>query len=518
MFKMNQIPYAGNKPFLWLFWLVFLSLGGCKDGYEEYWKYDEKQEGFLYTKIKEDPQLSTFSKALDKTGVGAALNKAGVFTVFAPTNEAFTAYLATAGFDNIEAMPVEQLTNLVNYHIVYFTWYHYDVQKRFKANNNDVFYLNRAAKYLELQVDEVNLTTFNVNGVEVQSRDVQAENGVIHALKKVLPVPANIDQTLASRAEFTTFYKLTEVLADYRTYDPANSTDRNGDGRIDSAFYKSHPSLGSAIGLAAEFQVIQNNANRGVQHLTTVLAPTNAVLDAYLAPVLPIFYNRIDSLPIYYVHALLLQHIFANGRMLSSQDLLAPTAPLVPLSGTPMNPTIKAADIVLADIRVSNGVIHGINRVLESNRTKSALGRAMKDPELSEFMNALFRTGLMNTYAQSTAAFTVLAPTNAAFRAAGINLKKMTLNGMQLSTAELTNILRQHVLTGDLPKSKLVNGTYPSVLLRNGTGLPIKVTGTTVATETLPVFSANVLAYDMKGESNGWLHKIDAVLLPTPLL
>jgi uncharacterized surface protein with fasciclin (FAS1) repeats len=517
MLHLYQLSYAGRRPLLWLLWLVSLSLTGCKDGFDEYWQYDKKQEGFLFTKIKEDPQFSTFALALEKTGVGAALNKAGVFTVFAPTNEAFKEYLATAGYDKIEAVPIDELTSTVNYHIVYFTWYHYDIQKRYKANKTDVYYLNRAAKYLELTVDEFNENTFQVNGVDVQSRDVQAENGVVHAIKKVLPVRANIDQTLASMPEFSAFYQLTEVLADYRTYDPSNSTDRDGDGRIDSAFYKSHPALGTSIGLAAEFQVIQGNANRGVQHLTTVLAPTNAVLEAYLAPVLPNFYNRIDSLPPYYVQTLLLQHVFANGRLIPAEDLLAPTAPLVPLSGTAMNPTIKAADVALPDVRVSNGVIHGINRVLESSRTKSAIGQAMKDPELREFMYALNRTGLMGTYAQSTSAFTVLAPTNAAFRAAGINLKKMTLNGMQLSTAELTNIIRQHILTGDLPKSKLVNGTYASVLMRNNAGVPLRVTGATVATTTTPVYSANILVYDYKGESNGWLHKIDAVLLPTPL-
>ncbi|MGV3505214.1 MAG: fasciclin domain-containing protein [Adhaeribacter sp.] len=516
MFYHSPFPSAGRKPLLVLCWLLAFSLAGCQDGFDKYWQYQEQQEGFLFTKIKEDPQFSTFAQALEKTGVGTALNKAGVFTVFAPTNEAFREYLAAAGYDDIDEVPVDQLTSTVNYHIVYFTWYLYDVQKRYKANRSDVFYLNRSAKYLELTVDESGENTFQVNGVEVAGRDFQAENGVIHAIRKVLPVRANIDQTLGSRAEFATFYKLTEVLADYRTYDPANSTDRDGDGRIDSAFFKSHPPLGSAIGLAAEFQVIQGSANRGVQHLTTVLAPTNAVLDAYLAPVLPRFHNRIDSLPQYYVQALLQQHIFGNGRLIPAENLLAPTAPLVPLSGTAMNPTIKAADLTLPDIRVSNGVIHGISRVLESSRTKSAIGQAMKDPELRDFIQALNRTGLLGTYAQSTAAFTVLAPTNAAFAAAGLNVKKMTLNGQQMSTTELTNIIRQHVLTGDLPKSKLVNGNYASVLVR-GTAVPVKVSGTTVATTTTPVYTANVLQYDLKGESNGWLHKIDAVLLPTPI-
>lgn len=516
MFKFYQ-PLRGSKLFRGLALLMSLLVCSCQDGFEEYWQYDQQQEGFLYAKIKENPQFSAFAQALERTGVGTALDKAGVYTVFAPTNEAFQDYLRTAGFDNLAAVPIEQLTNVVNYHIVYFTWYHYDIQKRFKANKTDVYYLNRAAKYLELTVDETGENTFQVNGVAVQSRDAQAENGVIHGISKVLPVRANIDQTLASRPEFATFYRLTEVLADYRTYDPANSTDRDGDGRLDSAFFKSHPYLGTAIGLAAEFQVIQGNANRGVQHLTTVLAPTNAVLEAYLAPVLPKFHNKIDSLPLYYVQALLQQHIFANGRLLLSPDLLAPTAPLVPLSGTQMNPTLKAADVLQPDLRVSNGVIHGLGRVLESSRIKSALGQAMKDPELSEFILALWNTGLLGTYAQSTASFTVLAPRNAAFRAAGINLKKMTINGMQLSSAELANILRQHVLTGDLPRSKLVNGNYASVLVRGGVGLPVQVAGATVSTTTSPVVTARFTAYDVKGESNGWLHKIDAVLLPNPL-
>lgn len=518
MFKISILKTAGRKQvLLWLFCFIFLAVAGCKDGFDEYWKYDKALEGFLFTKIKEDPQYSTFTKALERSGVGPALDKAGVFTVFAPTNEAFEEFFKTSKYKTIEAIPVDELTNIVNYHIAYFTWYYYDVQKRFIANRNDVYYLSRAAKYLELTTDlSPENTIFKVNGVDIIARDLQAENGVIHKINRVLPFRANIDQTLATRPEFTKFYELTEVLANYKTFDPSNSFDRDGDGRIDSAFYKSHPALGTNIGLAAEFQIIQNSANRGLQHLTTVLAPTNNVLNPYLAPVLPNFHNRIDSLPNYYVQALLLHHIFANGRLIPYADLIAPTAPLVPLSGNQIIPPIRAADVTVADVRVSNGVIHGINRVLESSRIKSAIGQAMKDPELRFFMQAMISTGLLNTYAQSTAAFTILAPTNAAFTAAGINIKKRTLNGAPLTVVELTSIMRQHILTGDLPKSRLINGNYPSVLVR-GSAVPVKVTGTTVATTTTPVYTANIIRYDYKGESNGWLHKIDAVLMPTPL-
>ena len=47
--------------------------------------------------IRSDKNLSVLAEALDAAGLSATLRTGGPYTVFAPTNEAFTALLAELG-------------------------------------------------------------------------------------------------------------------------------------------------------------------------------------------------------------------------------------------------------------------------------------------------------------------------------------------------------------------------------------------------------------------------------------
>ena len=60
-----------------------------------------------------DPQFSTLVGALRRVGIDAPLNGAGTFTVFAPTNAAFTA----AGI-NLDDLTDAELTNVLLYHVL----------------------------------------------------------------------------------------------------------------------------------------------------------------------------------------------------------------------------------------------------------------------------------------------------------------------------------------------------------------------------------------------------------------
>ncbi|MCY7330014.1 MAG: fasciclin domain-containing protein, partial [Saprospiraceae bacterium] len=57
--------------------------------------------------------LSTFLTAMERAGLSSTLSSNGSFTVFAPTNAAFTAYLAANGYANLEAVPVATLKQLL---------------------------------------------------------------------------------------------------------------------------------------------------------------------------------------------------------------------------------------------------------------------------------------------------------------------------------------------------------------------------------------------------------------------
>jgi len=175
--------------------------------------------------------------------------------------------------------------------------------------------------------------------------------------------------------------------------------------------------------------------------------------------------------------------------------------------------TERGYQFVQADVSASNGVIHVIGRNFpQSDRLKSALGQASMDTSLSMYMAAMQNAGLMTANEATTTVATFFAPTNAAFRAAGFDPKKMTLNGVLLTSSQFSNILKNHFIGSNLATAAALTGSLPTNFA-NGNTLTFSGSGTIVTTNAGVV--ANVtLPYAVKGPSNGYVYKVDKILIP----
>ena len=117
---------------------------------------------------------------------------------------------------------------------------------------------------------------------------------------------------------------------------------------------------------------------------------------------------------------------------------------------------------------------------------------------------AVKAAGLAETL-QGPGPFTVFAPTDAAFA----KLPAGTLDALLADKEQLASILTYHVVSGKVMAADLVksNGATPATV--NGQPLDIVVRGGKVYVNGVNVVTADVHA------SNGVVHVIDAVLLPT---
>ena len=104
---------------------------------------------------------------------------------------------------------------------------------------------------------------------------------------------------------------------------------------------------------------------------------------------------------------------------------------------------------------------------------------------------------------QATGPFTVFAPTDAAFAAAGIDLSTFDTDA---ENATLTDILLYHVVGASVPASAVTDGMTAAAL--NGDHLLFAVEDGTVSVNDANVVSADIAA------SNGMIHVIDQVLMP----
>ncbi len=121
--------------------------------------------------------FSTLVLAVIKAELATTLSGAGPFTVFAPTNEAFTALFTTLGVTGIDALSKAALTPILLAHVVSG-----NVQSG-NLVSGTVATLN-TAKSLNVVVSSSGVT---INGsINVIKADVQGKNGVVHVINKVI--------------------------------------------------------------------------------------------------------------------------------------------------------------------------------------------------------------------------------------------------------------------------------------------------------------------------------------------
>ncbi len=492
--------------------LTAVAFCGCKTGYDEYWPKENPKTGFIYDKAKNNPNFTIFAAGLERAGLVKFVNVSGLYTVFAPTNDAFQKFFKAKGYNSINDVPVNDLFTILSFHIATNMWYYYDFRTRFTTSQK-VNYLTRSNKFL--QIDASSATVFTVNGIPVieNLRDIDAENGVIHGIGDVLVPLSNIEQVLASDVDFvnSTFYKLMQILG-AKQYDRFNSYDVDNDGKIDSVFNKTYPLLQNVY---TSIEYITNTAPEsqgGDPVFTTFLLPSNAVLDASLAPILPGFGGDIKKLPRSYVEALL-ESYFIKDKKVFSTELVARPTELKSINDEAV-PTLSNDKFIRKDVAGSNGVIHTINFLFPaSDRLKSSIGTIMTNPDLTDFVEAIQGMDLLTAYAATTKAATFFAPTNAAFLAAGLDVRKKTLNGVQLTNAQFTNIIKHHIISSNLAKSALT-GTKSTDYASNS--LVFSTVGNVITVTSSGGKSATV-ADEYRGATgvtNGYVYKVETVLMP----
>lgn len=122
----------------------------------------------------DNDNFSILVQAVVKAGLVDALSGTGPFTVFAPTNAAFTALFAQLGISGIDNLTAEQLTPILTYHVV-------------SGNVLSTALSNGQVPTLSGKSLNVNISgVVKVNDSEVVAANIQGSNGVVHVINKVL--------------------------------------------------------------------------------------------------------------------------------------------------------------------------------------------------------------------------------------------------------------------------------------------------------------------------------------------
>lgn len=148
----------------------------------------EMEANSIAAKAMGNSDLSTLVSALQAADLAQTLKSEGEYTVFAPTNEAFNK-VPKATLDNLmKPENKEQLQGLLKYHVLQGKMNAADVLAKIKEANNklDVTTLNGEVLTLSEKGGNVIIKDAKGNTATVTSADMDASNGVVHVVDKVL--------------------------------------------------------------------------------------------------------------------------------------------------------------------------------------------------------------------------------------------------------------------------------------------------------------------------------------------
>jgi uncharacterized surface protein with fasciclin (FAS1) repeats len=133
--------------------------------------------------------FSTLAAAVEAAGLQDALSDpAATLTVFAPTNEAFDAALASLGLTAEELLAdKETLTAILTYHVLGTTVTSADITS---AGVEEIPVTTLSGEELVAMVGEDGAVGFANQAATVTAADIEASNGVIHAIDAVLLPPS----------------------------------------------------------------------------------------------------------------------------------------------------------------------------------------------------------------------------------------------------------------------------------------------------------------------------------------
>ena len=121
-------------------------------------------------------EFSQLIAAVQRAGLVDALNGNRQFTVFAPTDAAFEALYAALGVSGVGDIPVDTLTAVLLYHVAPGERFSGDVLSSTRIRTLSKGFL----------VPSVHDGAAWVNDARIVAADVDASNGVIHVIDKVL--------------------------------------------------------------------------------------------------------------------------------------------------------------------------------------------------------------------------------------------------------------------------------------------------------------------------------------------
>jgi uncharacterized surface protein with fasciclin (FAS1) repeats len=151
-------------------------------------KANTQQDGTIADLINVSKELSTLLVALKSAGTLETLKSAGPFTVFAPTNDAFSKVPPAALDDLLKTENKNTLSKVLGNHVIAGNIKSEDIIASIKEGKGVATFSTLSGDKLTASLDgeRLKLTDSNGNSSYVNTTSLIASNGIIHPIDTVL--------------------------------------------------------------------------------------------------------------------------------------------------------------------------------------------------------------------------------------------------------------------------------------------------------------------------------------------
>ena len=374
--------------------------------------------------------FGTLVAALQAAGLDATLaDETQTYTVFAPTDAAF----AMIDPDTLDLLlaDTDVLSSVLLQHVVSG-----EVSAVTAYTLNGLSATTASGADIPVAINS-ELDTLTFGGATVTNTDIYTTNGVIHVIDMVVVAdvelpspPASIVDVAVANGSFNTLVAALQATGLDTVLDDPDAT------------FTVFAPTDAAFGLLGQGTV------------NALLSDTDTLTDILL-------YHVIQGSVVLQDGALTVAQSEANKVEMANGAEAA-------LSLANNTLFVNKSAVSLADVMADNGVIHVVDQVIivpaaKGEPTQTIVDIAASDDDFSTLVAALTAADLVTTLSDTSATFTVFAPTNAAFD----KIEDSTLDGLLADTAALTAILLKHVVAAaeiDSVSAFAANGTdVPSI-------------------------------------------------------
>ncbi|MGB1037651.1 MAG: fasciclin domain-containing protein [Bacteroidia bacterium] len=309
-----------------LLFLSSLSIVSCSDDTEETTPNQTTTMSNTIVDIASGPDFTTLASALDRVDLISTLEGEGPFTVFAPTNAAFSSLLTELKINDLSEVSDAQLTQILLNHVISGKVTSTELVDGYVSTLADGSQDTKASLFINLE-SGVMLN----NRSKVSNADVMADNGVVHVIDQVLLIPNVVDIALSN----PNFSILVAALTDSRIASADLVATLNGEGPF------------------------------------TVFAPTNAAFTALLDSNQD--WNSLSDIPAETLEAVLKYHVIVGDNITSREITDGANPATFEGSKITLNTTNgviitdkggRTSTVRIADVQASNGIIHAIDKVI----------------------------------------------------------------------------------------------------------------------------------------------------------